>query len=103
VLKHPAKEQFASGFGDIQAVITSLDGDMPQGATQAAINSSRKKGVAVMGKIGEGRNATLSKAQRKHTLQTEQLRHPLILSNAEFASNPFSTIRTHAQNTLVKH
>lgn len=33
----------------------------------------------------------------------ERLRHPLILSNPQFGSNPFQTIRTHAQNTLIKH
>lgn len=27
----------------------------------------------------------------------------MILSNPAFASNPFETIRTHAQNTLLKH
>jgi len=55
------------------------------------------------GKIGEGKNMSLSKNQRKRALQMEQFRQPLIRSNPEFVNNPFQTIRTHAQNTLVKH
>lgn len=34
--------------------------------------------------------------------ELEKLRQPLILSNPQYSSNPFQTIRTHAQNTLVK-
>ena len=33
----------------------------------------------------------------------ERRRIPMILANSEFSSNPFQTIRKHAQNTLVKH
>jgi len=55
------------------------------------------------GKIGEGKNMPLSNNQRQRVLQMEQSRQPLIRSTPEFASNPFQTIRTHAQNTLVKH
>ena len=33
--------------------------------------------------------------------ELERLRHPLILANPDFTSNPFQTIRTHAQNTLI--
>jgi len=35
--------------------------------------------------------------------KAERFRQPLIRSNPEFASNPFETIRTHAQNTLIPH
>lgn len=34
--------------------------------------------------------------------ELEKLRQPLILSNPQYSSNPFQTIRTHALNTLVK-
>ena len=34
---------------------------------------------------------------------TERMRIPMILQNSDFAKNPFQTIRTHAQNTLVRH
>jgi hypothetical protein len=72
-------------------------------------------------KIGEGKAGPLTKNQRRRALyvslfslvlqgtlnipcrQVEQFRQPLIRSNPEFASNPFQTIRTHAQNTLIKH
>ncbi|OBZ80039.1 hypothetical protein A0H81_00893 [Grifola frondosa] len=55
------------------------------------------------GQIGEGKGVPLSKAQRKRALQVERMRVPMILSNPEFTLNPFQTIRTHAQNTLLKH
>ncbi|KAL7285158.1 hypothetical protein ACG7TL_000250 [Trametes sanguinea] len=81
------------------------------------------------GQIGEGKGAPLNKNQRKKALyvtppplhfrvamkcmcsrralsprsQLERMRIPLILATPEFATNPFQTIRTHAQNTLVKH
>ena len=35
--------------------------------------------------------------------QVERMRIPMILATPEFAANPFQTIRTHAQNTLLKH
>ena len=38
-----------------------------------------------------------------HGRAAERLRVPMILSNPEFSSNPFETIRKHAQNTLLKH
>ncbi|RDB28908.1 hypothetical protein Hypma_015413 [Hypsizygus marmoreus] len=108
-VKRKAKEQIASGLGDMQLAIAALDDDMPP-AVQDSVHStegndteSQIKSQTKPGMIGEGKKATLSKSQRKRALQLEQIRHPLILSNPDFASNPFQTIRTHAQNTLLKH
>ncbi|KAI9457731.1 ribosome biogenesis protein SLX9-domain-containing protein [Russula earlei] len=55
------------------------------------------------GMIGEGRGNPLSRSQRRRALKAERFRQPLIRSNPEFAANPFATIQTHAQNTLVPH
>ncbi|KAJ3737097.1 hypothetical protein DFJ43DRAFT_400615 [Lentinula guzmanii] len=91
-----------------------VDGDED---TLKSVQQSKAKSS----QIGEGRASTLSDYQRKKALfvyhvtvmlvdmltavdrKIERLRHPFILSNPQFASNPFETIRTHAQNTLVKH
>jgi len=100
-LKRKAKEQVAGGLDDIQAAISFIAGDPPagtEGTTGTAVVDSRPK----PGQIGEGKSAPLSKSQRKRALRTERLRVPMILSNPDFAANPFKTIRTHAQNTLVE-
>ncbi|KAF8501894.1 ribosome biogenesis protein SLX9-domain-containing protein [Gautieria morchelliformis] len=54
------------------------------------------------GQIGESKHGSLTINQRKRALQLENLRHKLVLADSDFSSNPFQTIRTHAQNTLVK-
>ncbi|KAI0080252.1 hypothetical protein K474DRAFT_293568 [Panus rudis PR-1116 ss-1] len=108
-LKRKAKEQVAGGLSDIQAALPTLDDQIPdsvkdaaaQGNDDIAGNTSRPE--PKVGQIGEGKKEPLSKSQRKRALKMERLRIPMILSNPEFASNPFQTIRTHAQNTLVKH
>ncbi|GLB36259.1 putative ribosome biogenesis protein SLX9 [Lyophyllum shimeji] len=106
-MKRKAKEQIAGGLDDMQAAIASLDEEIPAAVSQsvkdAAASSSAPPSRAHIkpGMIGEGKKAPLSKSQRKRALQTEQVRHPLILSNPDFKANPFQTIRTHAQNTLV--
>ncbi|KAF8898625.1 ribosome biogenesis protein SLX9-domain-containing protein [Infundibulicybe gibba] len=111
-LKRKAKEQLAGGVDDMQAAIIALDGEIsPEirnlGAQPEPVDSGtgvpRPKSQPKPGTIGEGKSATLSKSQRKRALRLEQARHPLILSNSAFSSNPFQTIRTHAQNTLLKH
>jgi len=106
-LKRKAKEQLTGGLDDLQSAIASLE----QGATlhdeSLATNATTSKDeknsrpVIKPGTIGKGGSSTLSKAQRKRVLELERLRHPLILTNSEFSSNPFQTIRTHAQNTLL--
>lgn len=35
--------------------------------------------------------------------QVERMRIPMILATPEFAANPFQAVRTHAQNSLLKH
>ncbi|KAL1693060.1 ribosome biogenesis protein SLX9-domain-containing protein [Schizophyllum commune] len=132
-LKRKAREQLASGMGEIQAVVDALEGDQPEvqtigegrhadvdaaGGAGRGKSATRKDSTAMdtttpdepkkkrkqkAGIIGEGRKEPLSKAQRKRALQAEKMRHPLILSNPSFAANPFKTIRTHAENTLEKH
>ncbi|KAL1707063.1 ribosome biogenesis protein SLX9-domain-containing protein [Schizophyllum commune] len=130
-LKRKAREQLASGLGEIQAVVDALEDAQPDVQTiaeagagtggagagsgkQVATNDPtamdtttsdepKKKRKQKAGIIGEGRKEPLSKAQRKRALQAEKMRHPLILSNPSFAANPFKTIRTHAENTLEKH
>lgn len=73
-MKRKAKEQIAGGFSDIQAAIAALDGAVPQeaqGATQPNTDNTdgqKEKATSVIGKIGQGKNATLSKAERKRAL-----------------------------------
>lgn len=113
----------------MQAAIEALDEEMPPGVVQPSAKEDEEqtskphKARATPGVIGEGKGAPLSKNQRKRALyvsqftqlpklttlyttlcsQLEKMRIPMILSNPAFASNPFETIRTHAQNTLLKH
>ncbi|KAJ3995019.1 ribosome biogenesis protein SLX9-domain-containing protein [Lentinula boryana] len=118
-LNRKAREQIGQGLNEIRDVLQSVD----DGKAQTTIAQDAAKAVKLQMKvdgdedtlksvqqskvkssqIGEGRASTLSDYQRKKALKIERLRHPFILSNPQFASNPFETIRTHAQNTLVKH
>jgi len=109
-MKRKAKEQLAGNtMDDLQTALASLDNDiappesMEKPPPSVPIHSSKVKPKAIssIGKIGKGNSSTLSKAQRKRLLELERLRHPLILANPDFTSNPFQTIRTHAQNTLI--
>ncbi|KAI0694892.1 ribosome biogenesis protein SLX9-domain-containing protein [Cytidiella melzeri] len=116
-LKRKAREQVAGGLHEITAALAEVATDsipvavLQSGAVRTAdsltmtpeeSSTNRHRKVA-SGQIGEGRHNPLSKSQRKRALQAERLRIPLILSNPQFSANPFETIRTHAQNTLVKH
>ncbi|KAG2159977.1 ribosome biogenesis protein SLX9-domain-containing protein [Suillus bovinus] len=79
--------------------------DSPEQGSPAAEETKDARPHKVQQKtlqIGEGKGIPLSKNQRKRALELEKLRQPLILSNPLYSSNPFQTIRTHAQNTLVK-
>lgn len=124
-LKRKAKEQVANGLDEIQdalaAVAQDLDVDIlaPSAVSGTAggddedmdadslvadgISKPKAKKKSKAGLIGEGKNNPLSKSQRKRALQAERLRVPMILSNPDYTTNPFQTIRTHAENTLVKH
>ncbi|KAJ7487716.1 ribosome biogenesis protein SLX9-domain-containing protein [Mycena galericulata] len=108
--KRKAREQLGGGLDDMQLALAAVDDDADEVPQESAGDLSAdepqpapKKAKPKPGQIGEGKGAPLSKAQRQRALQMEKLRHPLILANAEFASNPFQTIRTHAQNTLLQH
>ncbi|KAG7099322.1 hypothetical protein E1B28_001180 [Marasmius oreades] len=108
-VKRKAREQLANGLSDLQTALDSLDSSevkvpTPPGHPKPSIQSTSEPTLkTISGQIGEGKGATLSGQQRKRVFQTERMRHPLILSNSHFSSNPFQTIRTHAENTLVKH
>ncbi|KAJ3811391.1 ribosome biogenesis protein SLX9-domain-containing protein [Lentinula aff. lateritia] len=105
-IKQKAKEQIGHGLEEIRTALESVDDshksqmkvdgdeDTPKSVHQSKVKSNQ---------IGEGKGTTLSNTQRKNALKIERLRYPLILSNPQFGSNPFQTIRTHAQNTLIKH
>ncbi|KAH9064267.1 ribosome biogenesis protein SLX9-domain-containing protein [Lactarius vividus] len=58
---------------------------------------------ARLGQIGQGQGTPLTRSQRRRALKAERFRQPLIRADPAFATNPFGTIRTHAQNTLVTH
>ncbi|KIL70720.1 hypothetical protein M378DRAFT_175126 [Amanita muscaria Koide BX008] len=98
--KRKAKEEIAGGLNDLKVVITELE---PDNQPDEDGTSTNPKTSLKPGKIGEGKHLPLSAGQRKRALKLEQMRQPLVLSNPAFASNPFQAIRTHAQNTLVKH
>ncbi|KAI0673465.1 ribosome biogenesis protein SLX9-domain-containing protein [Trametes maxima] len=115
-LKRKAKEQVAGGMDDMHAAISAVEDAIPAAvqntiAADAATDidaidgpdASKAKSKPKPGLIGEGKGTPLTKNQRKRALQLERMRVPLILATPEFAANPFRTIRTHAQNTLVKH
>ncbi|KAF6766303.1 ribosome biogenesis protein SLX9-domain-containing protein [Ephemerocybe angulata] len=116
-VKRKAKEQIASGMSDMQQALAALED--PLDTTEQETSSKKSGGKDAMDtdltavprptassksmKIGEGKGVTLSKSQRKRVLELERLRQPMILTNPTYADNPFSTIRLHAQNTLLKH
>ncbi|KAI0094985.1 ribosome biogenesis protein SLX9-domain-containing protein [Irpex rosettiformis] len=110
-LKRKVREQVAGGLQDITAALAEVETDIPPAIQQTIsangddtiLDNVGRKSKATPGFIGEGKHAPLSKSQRKKALQAERMRIPLILSTPEFSSNPFRTIRTHAQNTLIKH
>lgn len=125
--KRKAKEQLTGGLEDLQSALASLNEetvqkDEPMSTTAGTSHVEKTSKPAVKpGTIGKSASSTLSKAQRKRVLyviffyypvssrftaqtrELERLRHPLILSNSAYSSNPFHTIRTHAQNTLLTH
>jgi len=105
-LKRKAKEVLVTDFKDIGAVLSAMSEEL-QTETVATADSTlqgeRPRPKQIPGKIGEGKDVPLTTAQRKKALHIERIRQPLIRTNATFSSNPFETIRLHAQNTLIKH
>ncbi|KAF9481434.1 hypothetical protein BDN70DRAFT_876421 [Pholiota conissans] len=105
--KRKAKEQLTGDLDDLHSALASVEMENAD-AEDVLLNDvdSQEKSAPIQsvkpGTIGKSGSSTLSKAQRKRVLELERLRHPLILTNSEFSSNPFKTIRTHLQNTLLK-
>ncbi|KAF8640597.1 hypothetical protein AX17_000259 [Amanita inopinata Kibby_2008] len=110
-LKRKAKEQIAGGLSDIHAAIAELEESTTKSDVARSVHEQddpaalmpKHKVAPKPGRIGEGKGVPLTSTQRKRALQLEKLRQPLVLSNPSFSVDPFQTIRTHAQNTLVKH
>lgn len=100
------REQVGGGLDAIGAVLSAIDvGDSPEQGSpviEEAKDARTHKVQPNTLQIGEGKGMPLKKNQRKRALELEKLRQPLILSNPQYSSNPFQTIRTHALNTLVK-
>ncbi|KAK0208376.1 ribosome biogenesis protein SLX9-domain-containing protein [Desarmillaria ectypa] len=101
-LKRKAKEQVANGMTEIQDALPSLDEDETGSDAVNSKDDQYPQEKTRGGQIGKGKSSTYTSTQRKRALKLEQLRHPLILANSKFATNPFETIRTHAQNTLLQ-
>ncbi|VDB99782.1 unnamed protein product [Peniophora sp. CBMAI 1063] len=105
-IKRKERDEIAGGaLKGLSSVLSQLD-DAPAAAAAdsgAEIEAAPQRARPRPGQIGEGKSAPLSKAQRKKALKTEKFRLPLIMQNPEFKANPFATIRTHAQNTLIQH
>jgi len=101
--KRKQQEQVGGGLDAIQAVISALDNNAAPDGDGKNTEEAQPKVKQKLGQIGEGKGIPLSRNQRKRALEMERLRAPMILANPDYASNPFQTIRTHAQNTLVKH
>jgi len=101
-LKRKAREQLGGGLEDLRNAIATLDEEATVDSAAAEGEASPKPSKPDSDAIGKGTSSSLSKSQRKRVLELERLRHPLILNNSEFSSNPFQTIRTHAQNTIIR-
>ncbi|KAG2072769.1 hypothetical protein BDR04DRAFT_403760 [Suillus decipiens] len=100
------REQVGGGLDAIGTVLSAIEmGDSPEQDSPMAEETTDTRAHKLKPKtlqIGEGKGVPLKSNQRKRALELEKLRQPLILSNPQYSSNPFQTIRTHAQNTLVK-
>ncbi|KAG1757454.1 ribosome biogenesis protein SLX9-domain-containing protein [Suillus lakei] len=98
------REQVGGGLDAIGVVLSAIDmGDSPaQGGPVVEettdVRTPKIQPTTAPDRRGQG-NATKEKPTKT---ELEKLRQPLILSNPQYSSNPFQTIRTHAQNTLVK-
>ncbi|TFK57160.1 hypothetical protein OE88DRAFT_1650771 [Heliocybe sulcata] len=109
-LKRKSREKIAGGLDELHTAIASVEEAIPVAVKNSVQDTTQDESPSdpsvkvkpQLGQIGEGNAAPLSQAQRKKALRVEQIRHPLILSNPDYVSNPFEAIRKHAQNTLVK-
>lgn len=126
-LKRKAKEELAGGnLSDIQSAIDAVESNGTVLAARTLANPSKDVDPSKLpakvqnsGLIGEGKGVPLSQTKRKNALcvsysnrrtvlkpyvrKLERMRHSMVIANSDFKANPFDVIRTHAQNTLVKH
>ena len=124
-LKRKAKEELAGGLSDIRSAIAAVESNEEALAGKALAETSKNDTskppakTRNVGLIGEGKGAPLSQTKRKNALyvpyskkrvpltpsvsKLERMRHHMVIANSDFKANPFHAIRTHAQNTLVKH
>ena len=125
-LKRKAKEELAGGgLSDIRSAIAAVESNEEDLAGKALAETSKNDTskppaeTQNVGLIGEGKGAPLSQTKRKNALyvpcskkripltlsvsKLERMRHHMVIANSDFKANPFHAIRTHAQNTLVKH
>jgi len=110
-LKRKEKQQLAAKMDDLNTVLKDLESGVPEESKDIpGVTSSRKREdgagtdtTSSVKRIGEGKGATLSTAQRKRVLKTEKDRISVIQATKEYAENPFELIRRHAQATLEPH
>ena len=126
-LKRKAKEELAGGsLSDIQSAIAAVESNeetLARGTLAEPSKNTNPQKLPVKtpnaGLIGEGKGEPLSQSKRKNALyvscsnqkiiptlsarKLERMRHSMVIANSDFKANPFRVIRTHAQNTLVKH
>jgi ribosome biogenesis protein SLX9 len=126
-LKRKAKEELAGGsLSDIQSAIAVVEFNEKTLASETFVKPSKNVNPSKLpaktpgaGLIGEGKGVPLSQTKRKNALyvpysnqrillnpcvrKLERMRHSKVIANSDFKANPFHVIRTHAQNTLVKH
>ncbi|KAG1867942.1 ribosome biogenesis protein SLX9-domain-containing protein [Suillus subalutaceus] len=97
------REQVGGGLDDIGAVLSAIDtGDSPEQGSPVAEETKDARAHKVQPKTLHDWRGQGNAAKEEPAKTCFKLRHPLILSNPQYSSNPFQTIRTHAQNTLVK-
>ncbi|KZS96068.1 hypothetical protein SISNIDRAFT_336074 [Sistotremastrum niveocremeum HHB9708] len=109
-LRRKAKETLTADLTDMEVVLQTMASIAPDSKEAEGNDSNPPKksekqpqSQSKPGQIGEGKSKPPNETQRLKALKLEQFRHPLVLSNPEFRKNPFQTLRTHVQNTLVKH
>ncbi|KAH9175310.1 ribosome biogenesis protein SLX9-domain-containing protein [Lactarius sanguifluus] len=84
-------------------IATGTSKSAGEGPTTPADPEAPSPPARLVGQIGQGKGTPLTRSQRRRALKAERFRQPLIRADPAFATNPFGTIRTHAQNTLVAH
>jgi len=101
-VRRKEKEQLSTDLSAVNEAIAAINNQGNPGTVSKGNPNSRELQPRP-GQIGEGKHNSLTSNQRKRTFQAEHLRHKLIMQDRNFTANPFQTIRTHAQNTLIKH